>query len=219
MHIPSRTFLRGLGATLALPLLDSMVPASTALAQTAAAPRIRLGFCFMPHGAVMANWTPAAEGALKLSPILAPLEPYKDQVVVLSNLAHAMAGPQGPGDNGGDHTRCPAVFLNGVHPKRTDGADILRRRDDRSDGRGEDRPGHAAAVARTRDRGLQRPRRIVRRRVQLHLHEHDFLAHADVADADGDQPARGLRSDVRRRRDRGRNGGAASTRSAAFSMR
>ena len=85
---------------------------------------MRLGFCFMPHGAVMANWTPAKEGPLQLSPILAPLEPYKDQVVVVSNLAHAMAGPQGPGDNGGDHTRCPAVFLNGVHPKRTDGADI-----------------------------------------------------------------------------------------------
>jgi len=73
----------------------------------------------------MANWTPAEEGALKLSPILAPLEAYKDQVVVVSNLSHAMAGPQGPGDNGGDHTRCPAVFLNGVHPRRTDGADIL----------------------------------------------------------------------------------------------
>jgi hypothetical protein len=101
-----------------------MVPAVTALAKTAATPRMRLGFCFMPHGAVMANWTPAAEGPLQLSPILAPLEPYKDQVVVVSNLAHAMAGPQGPGDNGGDHTRCPAVFLNGVHPKRTDGADI-----------------------------------------------------------------------------------------------
>jgi len=72
----------------------------------------------------MANWTPKEEGALQLSPILAPLEPYKNQVVVVSNLAHAMAGPQGPGDNGGDHTRCPAVFLNGVHPKRTDGADI-----------------------------------------------------------------------------------------------
>ena len=123
-HLPRRTFLRGAGVTLSLPLLESMVPALTALAQTAAAPRLRLGFCFMPHGAVMANWTPAAEGALQLSPILAPLEPFKDQVVVLSNLAHAMAGPQGPGDNGGDHTRCPAVFLNGVHPKRTDGADI-----------------------------------------------------------------------------------------------
>ena len=123
-HLPRRTFLRGAGVTLSLPLLESMVPALTALAQTAAAPRLKLGFCFMPHGAVMANWTPAAEGALQLSPILAPLEPFKDQVVVLSNLAHAMAGPQGPGDNGGDHTRCPAVFLNGVHPKRTDGADI-----------------------------------------------------------------------------------------------
>src|SRR5258706_1456780 len=79
----------------------------------------------MAHGGVMGNRTPAAEGALQLAPILAPLEPFKDQVVVLSNLAHAMAGPQGPGDNGGDHTRCPAVFLNAVHPKRTDGADIL----------------------------------------------------------------------------------------------
>jgi hypothetical protein len=123
-HLPRRTFLRGAGVTLSLPLLESMVPALTALAQTAATPRLRLGFCFMPHGAVMANWTPATEGALQLSPILAPLEPYKNQVVVLSNLAHAMAGPQGPGDNGGDHTRSPAVFLNGVHPKRTDGADI-----------------------------------------------------------------------------------------------
>ncbi len=57
-----------------LPLLDAMVPAATALAQTAAAPKVRLGFCFIPHGAVMANWTPAAEGPLQLSPILAPLE-------------------------------------------------------------------------------------------------------------------------------------------------
>jgi hypothetical protein len=123
-HLARRTFLRGAGVTLSLPLLESMVPALTALAQTAAVPRLRLGFSFMPHGAVMANWTPATEGALQFSPILAPLEPFKNQVVVLSNLAHAMAGPQGPGDNGGDHTRCPAVFLNGVHPKRTDGADI-----------------------------------------------------------------------------------------------
>jgi hypothetical protein len=105
-------------------MLESMVPAQTPLARTAANPQIRLGLCFMPHGAVMTHWTPAEEGALKLSPILAPLEPHKDRVVVVSNLAHAMAGPQGPGDNGGDHTRCPAVFLNGVHPKRTDGADI-----------------------------------------------------------------------------------------------
>jgi hypothetical protein len=123
-HLSRRTFIRGMGVGLSLPLLESMVPAQTPLARTAANPQVRLGLCFMPHGAVMANWTPAEEGALKLSPILKPLEPYKNHVVVISNLAHKMAGPQGPGDNGGDHTRCPAVYLNGVHPKRTDGADI-----------------------------------------------------------------------------------------------
>jgi hypothetical protein len=123
-YLSRRTFLRGMGVTVALPFLDSMAPAQTPLARTAANPQIRLGLCFMPHGAVMANWTPAEEGPLTLSPILSPLEPFKDHVVVLSNLVHNMAGPQGPGDNGGDHTRCPAVYLNGVHPKRTDGADI-----------------------------------------------------------------------------------------------
>jgi len=123
-HISRRTFLRGVGVTLSLPFLESMVPAQTPLARTAANPQIRLGLCFMPHGAVMNNFTPAEVGPLKLSPILTPLEPYKENVVVISNLVHEMAGPQGPGDNGGDHTRCPAVYLNGVHPKRTDGADI-----------------------------------------------------------------------------------------------
>ena len=65
-HLPRRTFLRGLGVTMSLPLLDSMIPAQTPLAKTAANPQIRLGLCFIPHGAVMANWTPAEEGALKL---------------------------------------------------------------------------------------------------------------------------------------------------------
>src|SRR5689334_7643024 len=123
-HLSRRTFIRGTGVAMALPFLESMVPAQTPLARTAANPQIRLGLCFIPHGGVLAQWTPAKEGALELSPILSPLEPYKNQVVVVSNLEHAQAGPQGPGDNGGDHTRCPAVFLNGVHPKRTDGADI-----------------------------------------------------------------------------------------------
>src|ERR1700687_3983385 len=98
-HLSRRTLLRGVGVTLSLPLLESMVPAQTPLAKTAANPRLRLGLCFMPHGAVMNSWTPAAEGALALSPTLSPLEPFKDQVVVISNLAHAMAGPQGLGDN------------------------------------------------------------------------------------------------------------------------
>jgi hypothetical protein len=124
-HMSRRTVLRGLGTALSLPLLDSMVPAQTPLVKTAAHPQVRLGLCFIPHGAVMANWTPAAEGAdFALSRTLAPVEPFKDQIVVVTNLAHKMAAPGGPGDNGGDHTRSPAVFLNGVHPKRTDGADI-----------------------------------------------------------------------------------------------
>src|SRR5271165_334577 len=124
-HMSRRTLLRGVGTALSLPLLDSMVPAQTPLAKTAANPGIRLGLCFIPHGAVMANWTPAEEGAdFKLSRTLAPVEPFQDQLVVVTNLAHKMAAPGGPGDNGGDHTRSPAVFLNGVHPKRTDGADI-----------------------------------------------------------------------------------------------
>ena len=124
-HLPRRTFLRGLGVTMSLPLLDSMIPAQTPLARTAAKPQIRLGMCFIPHGAVMSNWTPIGEGKdMQLSRTLSPLEPFKDQVVVVTNLAHAMAAPGGPGDNGGDHTRSPSVYLNGVHPKRTDGADI-----------------------------------------------------------------------------------------------
>jgi hypothetical protein len=124
-YLPRRTFLRGLGATLSLPLLDSMVPAQTPLAKTAATPQIRLGLCFIPHGAVINNWTPIGAGSdFEISRTLTPLEPFRNQLVVISNLAHRNAAPAGPGDNGGDHTRSPAVYLNGVHPKRTDGADI-----------------------------------------------------------------------------------------------
>jgi hypothetical protein len=124
-HLHRRTFLRGMGVTLALPLLDSMVPAQTPLAQTAAMPKMRLGFLYMPHGAVLSNWTPAAEGSdFELSRILTPLKNVKDQVVVVSGLAQKLAGSMGPGDSGGDHGRSPSVFLNGVHPKRTEGEDV-----------------------------------------------------------------------------------------------
>jgi hypothetical protein len=124
-HLPRRTFLRGMGVTLALPFLDSMVPAQTLLSKTAANPRMRLGYCYIPHGAVMSNWTPAAEGSnFELSRTLMPLQPFRDQVVVVSNLAHKLAGAGGPGDSGGDHGRSPSVFLNGVHPKRTEGEDV-----------------------------------------------------------------------------------------------
>ena len=73
-HLPRRTFLRGMGVSLALPLLDSMIPARTLLAQTAARPVTRLGFVYFPHGAVMNSWTPATEGAgFEFTPILKPL--------------------------------------------------------------------------------------------------------------------------------------------------
>ncbi len=122
-HLSRRTFLRGAGAAIGLPLLESMIPAATALSQTAANPRIRLGFLYMPHGAVMNNWTPATEGALELSRILTPLKSVQDRVVVISGLAHKNAGAIA-GDPGGDHGRSPTVFLSGARPRRTEGEDV-----------------------------------------------------------------------------------------------
>src|SRR3954453_14700527 len=87
--LPRRTFLRGVGVTLALPLLDSMIPAATALAATPAAPVRRLGYVFMPMGCDISRWTPnTAPGQKldKLSPILASLEPVKDQISILTNM-------------------------------------------------------------------------------------------------------------------------------------
>lgn len=123
MALPRRTFLRGLGVSLALPLLDSMVPALTALAQTPAKPVRRLGFVYVPNGAAMANWQPAGEGALtELSRTLMPLEPYKNQVIVPVGLTQKQA--ESFGDGNGEHSRAGTVFLSGVHPKHTEGADV-----------------------------------------------------------------------------------------------
>ncbi len=117
-HIPRRTFLRGVGVTLSLPFLDSMIPAQTPLARTAASPGSRLACIYVPHGAVMDLWTPASEGTgFELPEILKPLEKMKDQISVVSNLAHAQAGGQGS-DAGADHARSAAVFLSGVRPER-----------------------------------------------------------------------------------------------------
>jgi len=124
-HLARRTFLKGVGVTMALPLLDSMIPAQTPLAQTAARAQSRLAFLYIPHGGVMSNWTPIGDGTdFELSRTLTPLKNVKDQVVIVSGLAQKLAGPSGPGDGGGDHGRSPAVFLNGIHPKRTEGEDV-----------------------------------------------------------------------------------------------
>src|SRR5438045_6750342 len=95
-HISRRAVLKGAGVALALPFLDAMVPARTALAQTAAVPKMRMGFFYMPHGAIMYNtshgaamdkWTPSGSSAnFKLSPILASLEPYKKYVSSFRNI-------------------------------------------------------------------------------------------------------------------------------------
>src|SRR5688500_9356004 len=117
-HLPRRTFLRGMGVSLALPLLDSMIPARTLLAQTAARPVTRLGFVYFPHGAVMNSWTPAAVGAgFEFTPILKPLEPFRDQLNVITGLAHAAA------DTTAVHSLSPTTWLSGVRPKATQGVD------------------------------------------------------------------------------------------------
>jgi hypothetical protein len=112
-----RTFLRGTGAALALPLLDAMVPAARPLAQTAAATRRRVGFVYIPHGVIMGQWTPPTVGTgLEFTPILKPLEPFRDQVVVVSNLTRAEANS--------NHAVSSACWLTGVPPRRTDGPDF-----------------------------------------------------------------------------------------------
>jgi hypothetical protein len=124
-HMPRRTFLRGAGATIALPLLDAMLPASTALADTAAKPRTRYAFVHLPHGAIMSQWTPKTVGKdFELSPILKPFEPYKSYMTVVSNLDHRMATSQSPEEAAGDHDRTASVFLSGAHIKKTMGQDI-----------------------------------------------------------------------------------------------
>ena len=122
--LPRRTFLRGVGASLALPLLDSMVPAFAAVRNSAAKPVPRLFTGYVPNGVIMNQWTPAAEGALTdLPATLEPLTPFRDRLLVVSGLADAPAFPL-PGEGTGDHVRAAATFLTGVHPKKTDGPDI-----------------------------------------------------------------------------------------------
>jgi len=122
--IPRRTVLRGMGATLALPLLDAMVPAFAATRQTAARAIPRLSTVYLPNGRIMDRWTPATDGAgFELTPILEPLAPFRDRMLVLSGLNHE-AGRALPGEAAGDHARAGATYLTGVHPRQTEGADV-----------------------------------------------------------------------------------------------
>ena len=117
-----RTVLRGVGAALALPMLDAMVPALSGISGRAAEPVRRLGWVYAPNGMAMDAWTPAAGGALELSPILGPLASHREHTVVISGLAQGQA--EALGDGNGEHTRATATWLNGVHPRETEGADV-----------------------------------------------------------------------------------------------
>jgi hypothetical protein len=121
-QLSRRTFLRGAGALVGLPFLDAMVPALGFAQNVKPKPPVRLGFVYVPNGMVMPSWTPAKQGTdFAFTPILKPLEPYRDQTLVLSRLMDYNANALG--DGGGDHARAAASFLTGAHPRET-GSDI-----------------------------------------------------------------------------------------------
>ena len=180
--LPRRTFLRGLGATFALPFLDAMVPAMSARAK--AAPRFAAIYC--GNGANMNDWTPATEGVgFAFSPILKPLEAFRDRTLVVTGLDNFPATDQG--DSGGQHPRAAPAFMSCVHPKQTE-APTCRpaRRSIKSSPR--DLPRLEAVVARFRRRP-QRRRRRLRPRLRLRLHELDVVEDADDAAAGRDESA------------------------------
>ncbi|MCU1335724.1 MAG: hypothetical protein JWO19_1305 [Bryobacterales bacterium] len=117
-YLSRRTLLRGMGVSISLPFLESMVPAQTALRKTAASPKSRLTCIYVPHGAIMDKWTPATEGTgFAFTEILKPLEPFRNYLNVVSDLAHPQAGGV-DSDAGADHQRSAAVFLSGAHPEK-----------------------------------------------------------------------------------------------------
>ena len=198
-HMSRRTILRGAGATLALPLLDAMIPASTALAQTAATPKPRFVGCFVCTAwrpaigspARKANWTPVLPFNWK------PLEPFVNQTVIMSGL-HSRSAEPPPGATGADHW-VAAAFLCANKPKKTAGADVyagttIDQLIAQKIGQDNLMPSHAA-----RRRGPGREFQQLRRGLQLHLYEHDLLVLADRSPADGAESAGGVRAHVRRR--------------------
>jgi hypothetical protein len=129
MSLPRRTFLRGMGTALALPLLDAMVPALSALAATPAKPVRRLGFVYLPNGVSMNfkginYWKPIGEGVnFQFSQILTPFSAFRDQMIVVSGTNQHQADVLKDGANG-DHTRGTSTWLTGIHPRHTEGADV-----------------------------------------------------------------------------------------------
>ena len=120
-HLHRRTFLKGMGAVVALPVLDAMTPAFAA--QTAAKAPVRMAFTYVPNGISMVDWTPTGTGsAFEYTRVLKPLEKFRSDTAVLTGLAHKNGNALGDGP--GDHARAAASYLTGVHPRKTAGADI-----------------------------------------------------------------------------------------------
>ncbi len=133
-HLSRRTVLRGMGVTMALPLLDSMIPAQTPLHKTAAVSKTRLACIEMVHGAAGSTvdgsakhyWSPAKEGAdFEFTQTLKSLEPFRDYLTIVTDTDLANAAALSSAEEGADHTRSSAVFLTAAHPKMTEGSDIL----------------------------------------------------------------------------------------------
>ena len=122
--LPRRTVLRGMGAALALPVLDGMTPAFAGTAAATVRSPLRLGVIYAPNGMNMTDWTPKLEGdTLEITPILQPIAAFRDQIVMLTGLANN-AADQLPGEGSGDHSRSSAGYLTGAHAKKTEGADL-----------------------------------------------------------------------------------------------
>src|SRR6185436_20139784 len=117
--LPRRTFLRGMGAAVALPFLESMAPAMTPLAQASAKSPLRFGGVYLPNGCVMDNWTPkTTDGSLDILPVLKPLDPFRNQMTLVGNLTRA------GGKNSTDHAVSSAGWLTGALAKQTEAEDI-----------------------------------------------------------------------------------------------
>jgi hypothetical protein len=123
-HLPRRTFLKGLGVAMGLPLLDAMVPALAVAGEVATKPISRISFVYVPNGIMMDKWTPTGMGsAFEMTPILEPLTSLREHVLLLSGLSHLEALSR-PGEGAGDHARASAGYLTGIHPNKTEGADL-----------------------------------------------------------------------------------------------
>src|SRR5580693_2048252 len=133
-HLSRRTILRGMGVSLALPLLDSMVPAQTPISKTAAVPKTRLACIEMVHGAAGSTaegsskfyWAPEKVGRdFDFSLSLEPLEPFREYITIVSDTDLHPATAWAASEEGADHFRSSAVYLTAAHPKMTEGSDYF----------------------------------------------------------------------------------------------